>query len=231
MRGDGVVTRRTSLFLGVSLAVLGGATMASAQGMPPPPPAPPGGVAVTQPPPAGAPPAAPNAMPPVPSPTQVAQPTPPPQGAGGYPPPIYPPGMMLSPSRLPFIEAEPVPAGYEVQTRPRMGMAKAGIATFVPLFGLTALFGGVFLGSESGEAKQYGPLIIPVLGPFITIGTSDAEEFGAGFLVVDGLGQLAGAALFIGGLLSEEKYLVRSGKSVRPEVSIGPGSMALRWQF
>jgi hypothetical protein len=139
--------------------------------------------------------------------------------------------MMRSPSRLPYIEAEPVPAGYEVLTQPRMGMAKAGIATFVPLYGLSALFGGLFLGSEGGDAKQYGPMIIPVLGPFVTIGTSDSSEFSAGILVLDGLGQLAGAALFIGGMLSEEKYLVRGGKSVRPEVSIGPGSVALRWQF
>jgi hypothetical protein len=112
-----------------------------------------------------------------------------------------------------------------------MGMAKAGIATFVPLYGLSALFGALFLGDENGKAKEYGPMIIPVLGPFVTIGTSDSGEFGAGLFVLDGLGQLAGAALFIGGLLAEEKYLVRGGKSVRPEVSIGPGSVALRWQF
>src|SRR5690349_9032723 len=105
MRGDGVVTRRTSLFLGISLAVLGNATMASAQGMPPAPP-PPAGVSAGQPGPAQQPLPTPPAQPPAATPPASGAPVgappvaPYPQGAA-YP---YPPPMMFGPSRLPYNE-------------------------------------------------------------------------------------------------------------------------------
>jgi len=223
MRGDGAVTRRTSLCLGVSLALLGSATVASAQGLPPPPTPP----AAQPPPPA----VAPSPQPP-PPPMETQQPAPPPQARPASPPPSYPPPVLLGPSRLAYSDTEPVPPGYEIQTRPAMGMAKAGIATFAPLYGLSVLFGGVYLGSESGDAKRYGPMLIPVVGPFATIGTADTDA-GTLFLVFDGLGQLTGATLFVIGMLSEEKYLARqtAGLNLRPEVSIGPTSATLRWQF
>ena len=229
MRGDGVVTRRASLFLGLSLAVLGNATMASAQAVPPPPP-PPVGVSAGQtapaqplPPPPAQPPAA---MPPAPAGAPAGSPYP--QGAAPY----YPPAMMFGPSRLPYSENDPIPPGYEIQTRPRMGMAKAGIATFVPLYAMSVIGGSVYLGSESGDAKRYGPLLIPVVGPFATIGTAN-DDGSTLFFVLDGIGQITGAALFIAGMLSEEKYLGRktAGLNLRPEVFIGPKSIAMQWQF
>ncbi len=222
MRGEAVVTRRTSLFLSVSLAVLGGATMASAQEVPPPPV--PGQQA---PPPILPPPAPPSAAPSNGAPGQMA-----PWSAPGYPAPGYPQAMLIGPSRLPYGENEPVPPGYAIQTRPRMGMAKAGIATFAPLYALSALFGGLYLGNESGDASKYGPMIIPVIGPFVTMGTSDDSD-GNLFLLLDGVGQLTGAALFVAGMLSEEKYLARktAGLNLRPEVFISPKSVAMRWEF
>jgi hypothetical protein len=224
MRGDGVVTRRTSLFLGISLAVLGSATMASAQGMPPPPP-PPVGVTTAQPTPAQQP------TPPPAAPLPEAAPRAPGAGAPpGYP--VYPPAMMIAPSRLPYSDGEPIPPGYEIKTRPRMGLAKAGIATFVPLYGLSVLFGSVYLGSERGDAKRYGPMLIPVVGPLATIGTAETDE-GTLFLVLDAVGQITGATLFIAGMLADEKYLARqtAGLNLRPEVFITPKSIAMRWQF
>lgn len=222
MRGDGVVTRRTSLFLGISLAVLGSATMASAQGVPPPPP-PPVGISTAQPVPA-------QPQPPPPTAASDATPRAPVAAPSGYP--SYPPAMMIGPSRLPYVESEPIPPGYEVQTRPRMGLAKAGIATFVPLYGLSVLFGSVFLGSEKGDAKRYGAMLIPVAGPFATIATAETDE-GTLFLVLDGIGQLTGATLFIAGMLADEKYLARKTAelNLRPEVFITPKSIAMRWQF
>jgi len=140
--------------------------------------------------------------------------------------------MFFMPSRLPYSENDPIPAGYEIQTRPRMGLAKAGIATFVPLYGLSVLFGATYLGSETGDASRYGPMLVPVIGPFITMGTADGGGANI-FLLLDGVGQLTGAALFIAGMLSEEKYLSRrtAGLNLRPEVFISPKSVAMRWQF
>lgn len=222
MRGEGVLTRRTSLSLGMSLALLTHATMASAQGLPPPPNAP----GAQPPPPMAAP------LPQAPPPPDAQQAPPQVRTQPGGPIPPSQPLVLLGPSRLPYDAAEPVPPGYEIQTRPAMGLAKAGIATFVPLYGLSALFGGVYLGSENGDAKRYGPMAIPVIGPFVTIGTADTSG-GTLFLLFDGLGQVTGATLFLIGMLSEEKYLARTsaGLNLRPEVFIGPKSAALRWQF
>ena len=226
MRGDGVVTRRTSLFAGVSLAILGAATIASAQGLPPRPSPPPGEVPIAQPPSEAIAPA----PPPPPTPPPPAPPANPSQNAG-YPPPQYPPAMMIGPSRLPYAEGDPILPGYEIQSRPRISMAKAGIGVLAPLYGLSVLFGGTYLGSERGEGKMYGPLLVPVVGPFITMGTADTEEFGTMILAINGLGQAAGAALLVAGMLSNEKYLALRSASIRPEVFVGPSSMALRWQF
>jgi hypothetical protein len=233
MRKGGVATRRASLFVSVSLAILGGATIASAQGAPLPPPSPAVGAPAMKPLPTAVAPA-PGPMPTAPSGPADAQPLPSsPPGATGYPPPGYPPAMMFGPSRLPYNDGEPVPPGYEIQTRPRMGMAKAGIATLVPLYGLSALFGATYLGREDGAAQAYAPLLIPVIGPFATMGTAGTAEFGTTILALNGLGQLAGAALLIAGLLTDEQYLARrrAGLDIRPEVSVGPRSVALRWQF
>jgi hypothetical protein len=213
------VTRRTSLSVGVSLVVLASATGASAQALPPPPP-------MAEPAPTSVAPA-----PQTPPPSVDPQRQTPPQGAPAYPPPQQQ-MVLLGPSRLPYTEGDPVPPGYAVETRPAMGVAKAGIATFVPLYGLSALFGASYLGSENGGAAKYGPMLIPIVGPFATIGTADTDA-GTLFLVVDGLGQLAGAAMFIAGMVSEDKYLARqtTGSNLRPEVMIGPKSATLRWQF
>ena len=228
MRGEAVVTRRTSLFLGVSLAVLGSANMASAQeGMPPPPPPPSPVSAGPAAQPIPPPPAPPTAAPVNATPGQTS-----PLGAPGYPPPGYPQAMFFGPSRLPYNENDPVPPGYEIQTRTRMGMAKAGIAIFAPSYALSALFGATYLGNESGQAREYVPMLIPVIGPFVTMGTSDSSG-GNLFLLLDGVGQLTGAALFLAGMLSDEKYLARQtgGLNLRPEVFIGPKSVAMRWEF
>lgn len=222
MRGDPVVTRRTGLFLSASLAVLANATLASAQAMPPPPP-PPGEVAA-------------QPAPPPPAPGPVALPAPPDGASGKTPPraapPYYPPPMMIGPSRLPYDETIPVPPGYEIQTRPRMGLVKAGLATLIPLYALSVLGGGVHLGAENGDAKEYGPLIIPVVGPFATMATSNSSG-ATPFLLLDGLGQMTGAALCLAGLFSSEKYLARqtATTNLRPDVAVGPKSMVLRWQF
>lgn len=153
----------------------------------------------------------------------------------GYPPPgAHPPPPIFGPSRLPYKEGDPVPFGYTIETRPRYRMATAGIATFAPLYGMSVLFAGSFVGAEGARGGWYTPLFIPVIGPFVAIGTSDAEEAGAFMLALDGLGQLTGAALFVAGMLADEKFVTRTPSLAfdpRPEVMVGPRAAALRWQF
>ncbi|TKC97936.1 hypothetical protein [Polyangium fumosum] len=225
-----MTTRRTILSLGTTLTILGAASISLAQDAPPPPP--PGAAAPQQPP--------PNALP------QQAQP-PPPMGAAppGYPPPMgaappgypprgfYPPPPIFGPSRLPYKEGDPIPPGYGIETRPRYGMATAGIATFAPLYGMSVLFAATFAGNEGVAAGYYTPLFIPVIGPFVAMGTSDAESVGIFMLMLDGLGQATGAALFVAGMLSDEKFVSRTPTAFdpRPEVMVGPRAATLRWHF
>ena len=161
---------------------------------------------------------------------------PPPMGAApqGYPPRgYYPPPPIFGPSRLPYKEGDPIPSGYGIETRPRYTMATAGIATFAPLYGMSVLFAATFAGNEGVASGYYTPLFIPVIGPFVSIGTSDAESLGVFMLMLDGLGQATGVALFVAGMLSDEKFVSRTPTAFdpRPEVMVGPRAATLRWHF
>ncbi|MDI1484158.1 hypothetical protein [Polyangium sp. y55x31] len=235
-----MTTRRTILSVGATLTILGAANISLAQGAPPPPPPPPGVTPQQQP--------TPGAMPPQqqPPPGVMPQQPPPPMGAApqqpmgaappGYPPrAAYPPPPIFGPSRLPYKEGDPIPPGYGIETRPRYKMATAGIATFAPLYGMSVLFAGSFVGNEGIASGYYTSLFIPVIGPFVAIGTSDAESVGVFMLMLDGLGQATGAALFVAGMLADEKFISRTPNEFafdpRPEVMVGPRAAALRWHF
>jgi hypothetical protein len=153
---------------------------------------------------------------------------PPPGGYGvtpGYVP--YPPPGSYGPSRLPYAEDDTIPVGYEVATRPRKGLLVGGVATAASTYGLSLLFAATFGGSGSSE---FVPLYIPVVGPFITIGTADASGAGLAMLMLDGLSQAAGVAMIIGAIAAPEKYLRRK-VAMQPEVLVGGRSAALRWRF
>jgi hypothetical protein len=116
-----------------------------------------------------------------------------------------------------YVEGQPVPAGYHVETRPRKGLVVAGAIVFGSLYVISA--------SVAGSSKRDGDgfLLIPVFGPFIDLGqrgdscnsnnnaflcssTDSSERF---WLVFDGLGQAAGATMLIAGLVAQEKMLER----------------------
>jgi hypothetical protein len=63
--------------------------------------------------------------------------------------------------------------------------------------------------SENG-AKDFGPLLIPVVGPFVGIATTHASTggaFGLGFL---GVVQTAGLGMLIGGIAAPKTVLIRN---------------------
>lgn len=126
-----------------------------------------------------------------------------------------------------------MPPGYKVEARPKRKMMNAGIATFAPVYGLSVLFAATYMGSEGVEGGYYNALLIPGIGPFVTIATSDAEDAGLFMLLLAGAGQVTGISLFLAGALGEEQYLLRTAGTFdpRPEVFIGPQSASLRWQF
>lgn len=153
---------------------------------------------------------------------------------GYYPAPGYgaPPGynaqlgyspQSVGPRVMNYEEGMPIPEGYRVESRARRGLLIGGAVTFGVTYVLSAMVGLVAESADratGGDGESFIPLYIPLAGPFITISTAQARGGGIFVLMVDGLAQVGGAAMFIGGLAAPVKKLVRNdvALSVKPMV-------------
>ncbi|MBM4377450.1 MAG: hypothetical protein FJ095_20415 [Deltaproteobacteria bacterium] len=137
-------------------------------------------------------------------------------------------------SMLEYTEGQPVPLGYHLERRARRGLVLAGSLTagvpFLVSF-LTGLSIGLSGSRRDGEATV--ALMAPVVGPFITIHTAEAEGAGVLWLMLDGAAQLAGIGMLIGGLVAQQDKLIRDYQdaSLVPDVRVGPGSATATWTF
>lgn len=185
---------RTTLAVTLAFGISAVPVVASAQGAPPPPPpgyeqAPPD--SGTSPPPGyGAPP-----------PGYGSQ-----QGYPGYP--AYTQPEMLGPKRMDYEEGDPIPPGYHRETSIRKGLVIGGAVTFGAMYLFSALTAAAV--SDTSESDDFAPLFIPVAGPFVTIGTSNAPAAGAVILAIDGIAQAGGLAMLIIGLTVQSDELVRN---------------------
>jgi hypothetical protein len=152
-----------------------------------------------------------------------------PPGAAPVQQPAYAPGP------LEWKKGDPIPPGYRASTERRTGVAIAGGVTLgvswtvAAGFGIAGLAGG--LGPCNCRASS-GALLVPVVGPFIFMGTlKDSSDGGGGAMfapiaAVDGALQVAGAGLLVIGLVTRRDVLVRSdkvlGTTVRWEPSLMP---------
>jgi hypothetical protein len=160
----------------------------------------------------------------------------PPGGYTGYPPPGYPPpgypypGYQYPPPgaappqrerELRYEEGDPVPPGYVVRERVRRGPIIAGSIVLGVPYVL-----GLITASATDFSNQSGWLTVPAVGPWITLasrrscdsyanrsfdGSVDEDSCRAvrTVLVLDGIMQVTGAALFVWGVTSPKKVLVR----------------------
>jgi hypothetical protein len=167
----------------------------------------------------------------------------------GLPPP--PPGYVYVPTsslpqsslaatpspELAYSEGEPIPPGYRLEEKPIRGLVVAGYIVSAIPYGI-----GVMVATGSQFANRTEMLLIPYLGPWLTLGmretsactkTNGNEGSGLGcvgdslavsFLVMDGLVQAAGGGLLLGGYLGTRKRLVyeRSGWNWSPGL-VGTG--------
>lgn len=193
--------------------------------------------AAAQPPPAAAP--APQGYPP------PAGYYPPPYGyppPGYYPPPGQPPAPTDDrPKYLPYREGEPAPTGYYLEERARRGPIIAGAIVFGIPYAL-----GLSIAAGADFDNQSGYLAIPVAGPWITMAARDecdddpndydidcaGDSTLRTFLVLDGLMQATGAALFIWGVTSKTHRYVRNDVGLRlspARVGKGYGFAAVGW--
>jgi hypothetical protein len=142
------------------------------------------------------------------------------------PPLGYLPLWEAPPATLPFKAHWRIPPGYVRQEKIRTGMVIGGSVTAASLWLLSSV-----VGSFSSDLT---PLFIPVAGPFITIGTVDAQGVGKLLLVYSGLGQATGVGLWIAGLVAKKDVLVRedlAGLTVVPIVGANQTGLAARGSF
>jgi hypothetical protein len=125
-----------------------------------------------------------------------------------------------------YDEGDPIPPGYHQDTRIRKGLVIAGAVTFGSLYLTTILITAGVQGicdadGVSGDCDEASALYVPAIGPFIAIGTLDANAPAAVFLAINGLGQSAGVAMLVAGLAARENVLVRDDIS-KPAIHVRP---------
>jgi hypothetical protein len=229
-----------------------------ASAAPPPPAPPPATVPAAQPqppaqPPVAQPPVDPNAPPPPgygqppppgygPPPTVYYAPQPGYGPPGYYPPPAAPQGPYVIED---WEEGDPIPDGYQPESRIRKGLVIGGAVTLGALWVLTIVIAAAGQSIEATDDElttavggdpeadgrtegDWAVLYIPVAGPFVGIATLDASGGGLAILIIDGVAQTGGLAMLIAGLAAQETRLVRIGGAeitVTPEV--GPNQTGL----
>jgi len=195
----------------------------------------------------------PNGLPVAPAPATsaaVAPPPPAPMASGTWVPAPdgrsyvqVPPGYQ-APLELPYRAGEPVPVGYRLVERPVRGLVISGYL-------ITGIGYGIgLLGAAAADfANESSWMLVPVLGPWLTLGTreyadcskrDDDNDGNTDYnaectedalvisgLVMDGLMQTAGASLLLVGYLAKQKKLIREDM----HVGIAPGRVefGMRW--
>jgi hypothetical protein len=138
------------------------------------------------------------------------------------------------PARIDYEEGDVVLPGYELKSRPHKNLMTAGLITLLIPYGISFLVGGaVVLDGSDRQTREYVPLLIPVFGPFVSIGLWErVSEEGAFTMLANGFAQVAGAAMITSAILMPEKYQERLGQLPgKPEVFVGAGSATLRLRF
>jgi hypothetical protein len=165
----------------------------------------------------------------------------------GYAPPGYAPPGYVAPeyspysrrSRRPALNPDDPPPGYHTESRARTGLVVAG-GVMLGVSYILSLTGA--LSAQANGNTLYEPLYVPVVGPFITLGSAHMfQRTGDGLveagrvlgsigLIFDGLIQVTGASLVVAGLAARKDVVVRDSVG-DPEVSFGPGGASARFHF
>lgn len=140
-----------------------------------------------------------------------------------------------------FDFSRPVPAGYTVVKRPRLGLLIGGSVTL----GVSYMYGVLFAAAGADESRydydgtgggenEMASLWIPVAGPFLQMAQTDSAT---GKVLLFGLGaaQTTGAIMLYYGLTTKKKVLVRNdfvgSLNVTPNVGDGTTGMLVSGRF
>jgi len=139
------------------------------------------------------------------------------------------------PPRIEYEEGDAVVPGYSIKTRSNRGLVVGGLVTFLVPYSISFLLGGfVVLEASDSKRNEYAPILVPVLGPFISFGTWEEriDETDAFLLLANGFAQAAGVAMLTAGILVPDKYLERLAELPgKPQLFVGAGSASVRLQF
>lgn len=147
-------------------------------------------------------------------------------GSTQYPPPYAQP--VEAPRTIDWQDGEPAPRGYHVVERTRTGLVVGGAVTFGCLYLITLLVaaGNTDAANKDHTSSTTDALYIPAIGPFIQMTKSGSATANV-FLLVDGVAQTAGVAMFVAGLTWPKTVLVRDGSTGAPKLAavplVGPG--------
>jgi hypothetical protein len=144
--------------------------------------------------------------------------------AGGEPMTVGPDGRAhLLPMEMPYDSDAGVPPGYKIVEKRRYKLAITGASIVGGLWIASCIAGGFIEQDGKYSGKHGWPLCIPVVGPLIGIASSKSDVSGTTALVLDGVAQLSGLAMFITGMAMTEKRLVyqfpNAGLTVQPVAS------------
>jgi hypothetical protein len=133
--------------------------------------------------------------------------------------PTYP--IDNRPIFLPYDPAMPVPPGYHIVSEPTSDFVAIGFGTAGAAYVLGLM---PLLGAQSGndDTRGFTSLLIPVLGPFVTIRTVDAEGLGIAALILLGAAQTGGLVMGFGGFAMTGKRLQRVSSA--PSFVLAPGA-------
>ncbi len=121
------------------------------------------------------------------------------------------------PAVLPYVEGSPVPRGYILEEYHPRGLVIGGAVTLGVLYAIS-----LSVASSNNFDTANGWLAVPVIGPFgwlaarktPTCGTDpytytcSDESSNRAMVALDGMGQAAGAAMFIAGMAITRKRLL-----------------------
>jgi hypothetical protein len=126
------------------------------------------------------------------------------------PPPAYAPQVPIAWPRYikDWEEGQPVPYGYHPEARAKKGLVITGAVLFGVLYLLSTLVAAA--NDDSYNENRYSALWIPVVGPFIQLGSSTNASGDDQIFVLDGLAQTAGVTMLVLGLAFPRHILVRN---------------------
>jgi hypothetical protein len=140
------------------------------------------------------------------------------------------------PLTLPYQDGDTLPRGYKIASRANRSYVVSGAVTFSAAWLSSLIAAGVEVASSG---KGFAPLFVPVVGPYVAVGTTASTGAGTVWLVLDGLAQTAGVVLFAYGVAADEKYLERATSAratpldvlAHPQVGINGSGLTLRWKM